>query len=97
MAEREAGAVLTMEEVGPAPAMVAQPVQQQQASAARGAAAGVRVFALDGQGFECATDSDEASLWVVTDGQASRDCASYAEALDLAEESRDLGHVPAAY
>lgn len=34
-AEREAGAILTMEEVGPAPAMVPQPCQQQQACAAR--------------------------------------------------------------
>ncbi|SOR28722.1 protein of unknown function [Methylorubrum extorquens] len=76
--------------------MVLQPVQQQQACAARSGAVTIRITALGRLGFDCTPDGGEASLWIVTDGRTSRDCASYAEALDLAEESRGLGYVPAA-
>lgn len=78
-----------------APAMVQQPCQQQQARARNAAPLHVRIVARGHLGFPCDPDHADASLWIVTDGQISRDCATHQEALDLADESRGLGYIPA--
>ncbi|NEU12602.1 hypothetical protein G3T14_10680 [Methylobacterium sp. BTF04] len=92
--EREERRASLKARIAMGPAMVMQPVQQQQARDQRPPEPReIRVTALGHLGFPCDPEGFEASLWIVTDGRLSRDCASHREALDLAEDFRVWGYV----